>query len=76
MYDRNSEYIWMEVTTDKYEFPIEIADTCAELARKCGTSQNAIYSAISHAKKDGHKTSFCRVKIERGKEDGRENDEI
>lgn len=40
--------IWMEVTTDKYELPLKVADTGGELARMCGLSPDTIYSSISH----------------------------
>lgn len=39
--------IYMAVTTDKYEHPVCVVDTGAELARWLGISKDCLYSAIS-----------------------------
>ena len=56
--------IWMKVTNDKYEYPIEIADSARQLAIKCGTTAESIRSAIYHSKKTGHKSIYKCVKLE------------
>ena len=56
--------IWMEVTRDKYELPIVIADDAKELARITGADVRVIYSSASHYKRgDISKTRFHRIEI-------------
>ena len=40
--------IWMEGTNDKYELPLKIADSGAELARMCGLHPDTLYSIMYH----------------------------
>lgn len=55
--------IWMKVTTDEYELPLAVADTCRELAELCNTTKNSIYCSMCWAKK--HKDFRCQyIKIE------------
>lgn len=49
--------IWMKVSLDKYQLPIAVADSAAELATMCGTTRNVIYSELSRFKKG--KTQNC-----------------
>lgn len=56
--------VWLLVTKDKYELPLEIADSAGELAQKVGCSVNNIYSAVSHARHRGHNSRFKKVEIE------------
>lgn len=49
--------IWMEVTRDKYELPIRIADSAKELAEAAGTTLNNVRSAASHYKHGRHPVS-------------------
>lgn len=60
--------VWLLVTKDKYQLPLEIADSAGELARKVGCSTNNIYSAVSHAKHRGHNSRFVKVEIEEDEE--------
>lgn len=57
--------IWMKVTNDKYEYPVEVADSARQLAIKCGTTAESIRSAIYHSKKTGHKSIYKCVKLEK-----------
>lgn len=59
-----TKVVYMAVTKDKYELPIAVADTTAELAKLVGVSRNAINSAISHAKKKGFNSCYVKVVIE------------
>lgn len=59
-----SKVVYMEVTKDKYELPVAIADSVAELARMIGQSRNTISSAISHAKKKGYNSHYVKVVID------------
>jgi len=74
MSGKGGKGVYMAVTADKYELPICLADTVVELARMCGTSENTIYSQISHRKhgkiincglRTGQK--YLRVEIDEGK---------
>lgn len=48
-----SDYYWLLVTRDKYELPLYVADSVTELSRFTGKSENAIRTAICHAKQRG-----------------------
>ena len=39
--------IWMRVTLDRYQLPMAVADSAAELAKMCDTTTNVIYSELS-----------------------------
>ena len=56
----------MKATNDKYEYPVEIADSARQLAIKCGTTAESIRSAICHNKKRGYKSIYKCVKVEEG----------
>ena len=43
-------YIWMKVSSDKFELPEAVADTAVELAKLCGVTANGIYSQISRVR--------------------------
>lgn len=54
--------LWMEVTNDKLELPVAVADSAEELAELIGISK----SSISHrkGKKNGGGRKIIKVKIE------------
>lgn len=52
--------VWMEVTKDKYELPVAVADTAKELAEKCGVKPKAIERACWAHKKGTTKTCKWR----------------
>ena len=56
--------VYMLVTQDKYELPLAVADSIAELARIIGVKQNYISSAMSHAKKKGFKSMYVKVIVD------------
>ncbi len=57
--------IWMKVTHDKYELPVAIADSAAELARKLGVSKGSIESSVSRQKRGLNLHSiYRRVEVE------------
>ncbi len=60
--ERGSDYLWMIVTYDEYEFPLYIADSVTELSRITGKSESAIRSAVCHGEKKGRKSQYRRVK--------------
>jgi transposase-like protein len=57
-------YVWIKTTKDKYEFIVAMGDTVKALARECGTTENTIYSAISHARKKGKSSIYKKVVLE------------
>ena len=57
--------VYMKVTQDRYELPVAIADTVAELAWKVGVDEHFIRSAISREKHGKIRRSvYKRVEIE------------
>ncbi len=39
--------LYVKTTLDKYEFPIAVADSAAELAKMLGKSPNTVHSSFS-----------------------------
>lgn len=56
--------VWLKVTIDKYELPVAVADSSAELARICGTTAQSIQSSMSHAKHDGRRSPYRKIRVE------------
>ena len=56
--------VYMEVTKDKYELPVAIADTPTQLAKICHTSASNIYSSAYKRERGIKKGRFLRVNIE------------
>lgn len=56
--------VYMKVSKDKYELPVAVAATMQELAMMCGTSVNAINSAICHSKVRGGRCVYVKVEID------------
>lgn len=64
------EYIWMMVTTDKYELPLAVAGSAKELGEIIGIKDyKNILSAVSHAEYRKNKSKYVRVKIPYGEGD-------
>ena len=57
-------YIGIKTTDDEYEHIIAMGDTAKALAVDCGTTVNTIYSAISHAKRNGKKSIYKKVVVD------------
>lgn len=62
--DKVPSTVYMLVTQDKYELPLVVADTVAELARITGQKRSSIASAMSHAKKKGFSSRYVKVVID------------
>lgn len=56
-------YLYMKVTKDKYEFPVAIADSAAELARMVGVKTQTVQSCICRTK-PGENCGYFKVKVE------------
>lgn len=54
----------MEVTKDKYELPVAIADTPTQLAKICHTSASNIYSSAYKRERGIKNGRFIRVNLE------------
>lgn len=61
---KRQKTVYMLVTQDKYELPLAVADSVAELAQILGIKQNIISSAISHAKKKGFNSRYVKVIVD------------
>lgn len=58
------KYIWMEITKDKYELPVAVADTCEELADMCGVSPYTVRNSWRrYAKGKLKKTKYIMVNV-------------
>ena len=61
--NRRSLYMW--VTLDKYELPLFVADSPAELAEVCGVRPDTIYTMVSrysHGKIP--RSQYVRVEVD------------
>lgn len=63
--------LWMLVSKDKYELPLMVCDSVAELARRVGRQPVNIYSAISKGKKRGYRCQYVKVTIDEEENDDR-----
>lgn len=52
--------LYLKVTRDKYELPVAVADTQAELARMCGVSLSSIASALCLMRQGVYKRPIYR----------------
>lgn len=55
--------VWMEVDINNKELPLKIADSAAELARMCNTTENNVRSAAAQAKYGRRRSRFVKVWI-------------
>ncbi len=57
--------IWMEVTRDRYELPVAVADTARELAEIVGVKKQGICKAVMKARRNEVKrVRFVKVEVE------------
>ena len=70
--------LWIKVSNDEYEHIVAMSDTASGLARMCGTTTNAVLSAISHAKKgkDRNKSQYRRVEIDDDEEEATHDESL
>jgi ribosomal protein L7Ae-like RNA K-turn-binding protein len=54
----------MEVTKDKYELPVAVADSAKELGALIGLDAATIYSVMYHCKIKGFKCKYIKVDLE------------
>ena len=58
------KYIYMEVTKDKYEFPLAIADTARELAELRGVATRTVITGIFAENHGLHGSRYKRVLLD------------
>lgn len=58
-----ADYVYMEITKDKYELPVAIARNEPELAKICHTTVTAVKSGISKRKCIGKWSRFVKVDV-------------
>ena len=56
-------YYWLEITQDKYELPLAVADTARELANLRGLKKEAVTTAVWRYEHLGIGTRFRRVRV-------------
>ena len=61
--------VYMEVTQDKYELPVAVADSVRELAYVVGVKENTVCNIMSRAKKRGGRCKYIKVELEEGEID-------
>lgn len=62
--EKSENVVYMLVSQDKYELPLVVADTVAELAKLTGQKRSSVASAISHSKKKGFSSRYVKVVID------------
>lgn len=57
--------LYLQVTKDKYELPLAVAETGAELARMIGVNANTIHSTICKTNQVGdRRCSYVAVEVD------------
>lgn len=56
--------LYLEVTQDRFELPVIVADSLQELAALAGVRKTSICHAMQNAKKKGWKSRYLRVEVE------------
>ncbi len=55
--------LYMMVTRDKYELPLYVTESAAELAKYAGTTANSVHSSIHHARARKGNSAFKKVEV-------------
>ena len=56
--------VYMLVSNDKYELPLMVEDSAAELSRRLGLHPNTVANTISCDKKRGYRCRYVKVEID------------
>lgn len=59
-----SEYLYMEVTSDRLELPVAVAESVEELARLRGVTRSNIYKIIKNREKGSPQGKYIKVRID------------
>lgn len=63
---KRADYIWIKVTHDKFELPVAVADTAAELERELGLAHGTVRRVVCDCKKHERWCGYRRIYV--GKE--------
>ena len=63
------KYLYMRVTSDKYELPLIVEDTARALAKRLGIREDTIHNKIHYAKTHGGFTCYKKVLKEENDDD-------
>lgn len=61
---KKPKFLYMEVTRDKYELPVAVADSPAELGRMIGKSRKTISKEICLAKSENRWCKYRKIPVE------------
>lgn len=62
--------VWMEISQDRYELPVAVANTATDLARICGVKPSTVRSSASRAERGRECGRFCRFRRVRLESEG------
>ena len=58
--------LYLEVTRDRYELPVAVADSVTELARRRHVNTSTVSRSLSRGKKSDRRHKYISVEIEDG----------
>lgn len=61
---KKPKFLYMEVTRDKYELPVAVADSPAELSKMVGTKATTISQQICIKKSENKWCKFLKISME------------
>lgn len=71
--NKKKKVLWLKVSRDKYELPIAVADTSAELEKMLGLRRKSVIKQIYSAKKNNRNCQYIVIEIDE-QMDRREDD--
>lgn len=71
---RKNDYLWLMVTPDKYELPVLVCDSIAELSAISGKSETNIRSIVCKAEKKEAGNKIAHVSFRRVPKGGKTDD--
>ena len=67
---RMNKYLYLAVSSDRYELPYAVADSVEQLSRMIGVNKKTIWSHIGHAQKRKWKRhKYMRIEIDETEEE-------
>lgn len=61
-----AEYVYLCVTKDRYELPVAVADSAAELAQITGVDKSTVTHSVLASERTGRRSRYIRVRAESG----------
>lgn len=56
--------LWMQVTKDKYELPILVAQSLSEMSRLTGKAPCTICNTVKRAQRKGSRCMYVKVEVD------------